>query len=63
MDEKDIDLSMNKDSLTIKGEKKEEKTEKGKDFHRVERNYGSYSRTIPISVEIASGYYASSLLY
>lgn len=52
MDEKDIDVSLNKDSLTIKGEKKEEKEEKKKDYYRMERSYGSFSRTIPLPVEI-----------
>jgi len=52
MDEKDIDVSLNKDSLTIKGEKKEEKEEKKKDYYRMERSYGSFSRTIPLPVEV-----------
>ncbi len=52
MDEKDIDLSLTKDALTIKGEKKEEKEEKGKNYHRMERSYGSFSRTLPLPVEI-----------
>jgi len=52
IDEKDIDLSLDADSLTIKGEKKEEKEEKGKNYHRTERVYGSFSRTIPLPVEI-----------
>jgi HSP20 family protein len=52
MDEKDIDVSLNKDSLTIKGEKKEEKEEKKKDYYRMERSYGSFSRTIPLPMEV-----------
>jgi HSP20 family protein len=52
MDDKDIDVSLTKDSLTIKGEKKEEKEEKKKDYYRMERSYGSFSRTIPMPVEI-----------
>ncbi len=52
MDDKDIDVSLTKDSLTIKGEKKEEKEEKGKDYYRMERSFGSFSRTIPLPVEI-----------
>jgi HSP20 family protein len=54
IDEKDIDLSLTKDALTIKGEKKEEKEEKGKNFHRMERSYGSFSRTLPLPVEIVT---------
>jgi HSP20 family protein len=52
MDEKDIDVSLSKDSLTIKGEKKEEKEEKKKDYYRMERSYGSFSRTIALPVEV-----------
>jgi len=52
LDEKDIDLSLTADSLTIKGEKKKEKEEKGKNYHRTERMYGAFSRTIPLPVEI-----------
>jgi HSP20 family protein len=52
MDEKDIELSLTKDALTIKGEKKEEKEEKGKNYHRMERSYGSFSRTLLLPVEI-----------
>jgi len=52
MDEKDIDVSLQNDMLTIKGEKKEEKEDKGKDYYRMERSYGSFSRTIPLPVEV-----------
>ncbi len=52
IDEKDIEVSLSKDSLTIKGEKKEEKEDKGKNYYRMERSYGSFSRTIPLPVEI-----------
>lgn len=52
MDDKDIDISLNKDTLTIKGEKREEKEDKGRDYYRAERSYGSFSRTIPIPAEI-----------
>jgi HSP20 family protein len=38
--------------LTIRGEKKEEKEDKGKDYYRMERSYGSFSRTIPLPVEV-----------
>ena len=52
MEEKDIDVSLQNDMLTIKGEKKEEKEDKGKDYYRMERSYGSFSRTIPLPVEV-----------
>ena len=52
MDEKDIDVSLQNDMLTIKGEKKEEKEDKGKDYYRMERSYGSFIRTIPLPNEV-----------
>ncbi len=54
MDDKDIDVSLNRESLTIKGAKKEEKEDRGKDYYHVERSYGSFSRIIPLPVEIES---------
>ncbi len=52
LDEKDIDVSLHNDMLVIKGEKKEEKEDKGKDYYKMERSYGSFSRTIPLPVEV-----------
>ncbi len=52
MDEKDIDVSLARDTLTIKGEKKEEKEEKGEDYYRMERSYGSFTRSVPLSAEV-----------
>ena len=39
--------------LTIRGERKQEKEENGKKFHRVERKYGSFTRsfTLPDNVD------------
>jgi HSP20 family protein len=45
---KDIDIQVNGNLLTVSGERKEEKEEKGKTFHRVERSYGSFSRTVTL---------------
>ncbi|MEW6053776.1 MAG: Hsp20/alpha crystallin family protein [Nitrospirota bacterium] len=52
MDDKDIDVLLNRDSVTIKGEKKEEKEDKGKDHYRMERSFGSFTRTIPLPAEV-----------
>jgi HSP20 family protein len=49
LDDNDIEVSLTKETLTIKGEKKEEK---GKDYYRSERSFGSFTRTIPLPVEI-----------
>ncbi|HMK50112.1 MAG TPA: Hsp20/alpha crystallin family protein [Thermodesulfovibrionales bacterium] len=52
LDDKDVVVSLTKDTVTITGEKKQEKESKGKDFYRMERSYGSFSRTIPLPSEI-----------
>jgi len=53
MDEKDISVTLSGDNLMIKGEKKSEKEEKDKHFHRIERCCGSFQRVIglPVSVD------------
>ncbi|MBF0609098.1 MAG: Hsp20/alpha crystallin family protein [Candidatus Magnetobacterium sp. LHC-1] len=51
LDEKDIDVSLTKDSLTIKGEKKQEREEKATGYYHVERSYGAFSRTVPLPCE------------
>lgn len=54
IDPKDIDITITGDALTLKGEKKEEKENTGKCYHRVESSYGSFKRVInlPVSVDI-----------
>ncbi|MHC4432137.1 MAG: Hsp20/alpha crystallin family protein [Planctomycetota bacterium] len=52
MDEKDIEVSLSGDSLTIRGEKQEESEDKGKDYYRSERRYGSFHRVVPLSAEV-----------
>ena len=49
----DVKVSVDKGVLTIQGERKQEKEEKGKKFHRVERYYGSFVRsfTLPDNVD------------
>jgi HSP20 family protein len=52
--EKDIDLTLANDSLTIKGEKNEEKEDRTHGYYRAERHYGAFQRTIPFPCEIDS---------
>lgn len=40
----DIDIRIENGTLTVKGERKFEKTENGKGFHRIERGYGAFAR-------------------
>ena len=51
--EKDINVSVTDNLLTIKGEKHQEAETDGKNYHRVERRYGSFQRsfTLPRHVE------------
>jgi HSP20 family protein len=52
IEEKDVDVQVRDNVLTIKGERKMEKSLKEESYHRVERTYGSFSRsfTLPTSV-------------
>lgn len=50
--EKDVEVTLTKDSLTIHGEKKVEKEEKKKNYYRMERSYGSFRRMIALPCEV-----------
>jgi len=49
--EKDIDVSLSKGILTIRGEKKSEETKDGETYHIAERSYGSFSRSLELPYE------------
>ena len=51
--EKDLDISVENSTLTVKGERKFEAEEKEENFHRIERRYGSFFRafTLPSTVD------------
>jgi len=53
MTQDDIELSLQDNVLTVKGEKKQEKKEEKENYHRIERSYGSFSRsfTLPATVK------------
>jgi HSP20 family protein len=51
VEEKDVEVVLSDGRLTIKGEKKHEKEEKKKDYHVVERSYGSFARSIGLPFE------------
>lgn len=55
MTEKDIDISLDDNVLTLQGERKSEHKEEDKEkgFWRSEISYGSFYRTIPLSEEVA----------
>jgi len=52
LDENDIEVSLTKNTLTIKGEKKKEKEAKGQNYYRMERSYGSFWRSLPLPCEV-----------
>lgn len=51
---KDIEIEISDNILTIKGERKFEKEEKGESYHRVERSYGSFCRSFTLPTQVAS---------
>jgi len=52
MDKEDVDITMANGLLTIRGEKKREEEEKGKDFYRKERSFGAFRRSLPIPADV-----------
>src|SRR5580692_10119937 len=56
IDEKDIDVRLENNTLTVHGERKLEKEEKEENYRRVERQYGSFTRsfTLPTTVDAES---------
>jgi HSP20 family protein len=48
LEEKDIQLNVADNVLTIRGEKKNEREETKKEYHLVERSYGSFTRTVQL---------------
>lgn len=54
IDPENIDVSIEGDVLTIRGEKKDVREEKGENYHRVERQYGSFARSVALPSEIVA---------
>lgn len=48
LEAKDIDIQINNDMLTIKGEKRQEQERKDQNFHMTERSYGSFQRSFAL---------------
>jgi HSP20 family protein len=66
IDEKDINVSIENNTLTVHGERRFEKDEKEENFQRIERRYGSFTRsfTLPNTVdpEQVSAHYEKGVL-
>lgn len=54
MDPKEFEISLKEGTLTISGEKKQEKVEGEEDYHLVERRYGTFTRSILLPQEVES---------
>ena len=66
IDQKDLDITVEKSILTVKGERKFEAGEKEENFNRIERRYGAFYRsfTLPNTVDtenVAASYNAGVL--
>lgn len=66
IEEKELDVRVENNTLTVRGERKFEKEEKEENFHRIERRYGSFYRafTLPSTVDaesVAASYNAGVL--
>lgn len=52
LEAKDVDVSLQNGSLVITGEKKFEGEEKKDNYHRIERSYGKFTRTVPLPAKV-----------
>jgi HSP20 family protein len=54
VEKNDIKINIVGDVLTISGEKKSEQKDEGKNYYRIERNYGSFSRSFTLPSEVVT---------
>lgn len=52
MKKDEIDIQVNGDTLTLRGERKIERIEKNERYHRIERQYGAWQRSFQIEIPI-----------
>lgn len=66
IEQKDIEISLQDNTIMIKGEKKEEKEEKSELRHRLERSYGGFMRTFQlpsgVDTEKVEAHYKNGIL-
>jgi HSP20 family protein len=66
MKQEDFDLSIENNVITLRGERRFEKTDESDNYHRVERSYGSFTRsfTLPhtVTAEEAKAEYTNGVL-
>ena len=61
LDEKDVQVNIADNVLTIKGEKKAETEQKDKNYHRIERSYGSFYRALDLPAGVNADTIKASL--
>jgi HSP20 family protein len=54
MKKEELDVNITEDAITISGEKKKEEKMEEKDYYRIERSHGSFSRTFSFPSEVQS---------
>lgn len=52
MDEKDVTVELGDNAISVRGEKKEEQENKGKNWYRKEQSYGAFQRVIPLPARV-----------
>jgi HSP20 family protein len=52
IDPKHLVVEIREGSLWVSGERREEKDEKGKTLHRMERHYGAFRRVVPFELPV-----------
>ena len=52
VDPKELEVNLTGSTLTVKGEKKEEREQKTESMHRIERSFGSFSRSVTLPCEV-----------
>ena len=54
VNKEDVKITLESNILTIRGEKKQEKETKKENYHRIERNYGSFQRSFTLPTVVKS---------
>jgi HSP20 family protein len=60
IDPKQLEINVHGNVLSIRGERKSDREEKGRDFHFVERQYGSFQRDIPLPTVVENSNVAAN---
>ncbi len=60
VNEEDLQVSLENNLLTVKGERKFEKEEKEENFHRIERRFGTFTRTFRMPNTVDSDHTSAS---